>query len=98
MRESRIAPPGWRRRTGRIEKVCVLAVRDGRLGNREGVEPDAMPRALARMSLVPPHPEPAHGDFHELHGVKSRWKGERQVPLGRSVVTVRRWSYRRRRP
>src|SRR5262249_22541719 len=99
MGESRIVPPGWRRRAGGIEEACVLGVRDGRPGNRERVDPYAMPWALARMSFVPPHPERPRGDVHELHGVeyrKLRRRGERQVPLGRSVVTVRRWSYRRR--
>src|SRR5215472_16033642 len=68
--KARIAPPRRGRCGRRREEARVLLIGDGTPPDLESVDPDAMSGTLARVSLAPSHPEPARGDFHELHGVE----------------------------
>ena len=56
--------------TAGVEKWSVLAVGHRGARNGEPIEPHAMSRPFAPMSVLPAHPEPAGGNRQEVHAVE----------------------------
>ena len=70
MIEASVGPPSGRWPTSGGEKRRILAIGHRGASHREPLGPDPVRRTLARMSLVPAHPEPAGLHHDEVHGVE----------------------------
>src|SRR5439155_11916738 len=70
MIEARVRPPSRGRATSRGKKRSVLAIGDGRPADAERGGPHPVGRTLARVSVLPAHPEPAGTNLHEVHAVE----------------------------
>ena len=59
--------PEWRRvRSGGAQEMCVLGIGDWSGGKLEGVNPDAVGRALAILTAGRAHEEPGGGNRNQL--------------------------------